>query len=1047
VIAETAVRFNPFPGLRSFEPDEEHLFFGRERQIDELLARLRRTRFLAVVGTSGSGKSSLIRSGLIPSLHGGFMTRAGSSWRVAIFRPGDDPVGNLAAALATPEVLGCDPDLADLHRTLIDTTLHRSARGLAESVRLARIPAHDNVLVLVDQFEELFRFKRNPRIKDSQEEASAFVRLLLEASQQSEVPVYVVLTMRSDFIGNCTEVPGLAEAVNDGQFLVPRMSREERRAAITGPVAVGGAMISPRLVLRLLNDIGDDPDQLPILQHALMRTWDRWESDHVREEPLDLRHFEAAGTLREALSLHAEEAYRELRSEREREIAAALFKALTERGPDNRGVRRPTRLAEIGELAGASEAEVMAVVDRFRLPGRTFLMPPMGVPLTAATVLDISHESLMRIWDRLIHWVDDEGRSAQLYLGLSKAAAQYQEGNGGLWRDPELQLAVNWREEARPTALWAERYDPAFERAMLFLDHSKKVRDQYIEKRERDRRRQLRRSRLLTLTFGAAALVVLVFGLYALTLKVNADAAAEYARTQEQVAKQQEREAQRQKEKAESRKVEAERRKQEAERERNNADRSRREAEAQQQAAEAERRHAEAEGREALAQKQRAEAARGQAETAKLATEAQRAIAVQEKERADALRRQAETSETEARRLAMLQTARALAIQSGRLQQDQRQLAGLLALEAYRLHRRFDGPPEDSTQYTALRQALIQLDPARETVLRQPRDAVRALALSGDGQLLAVGGDDGAVLLFDLAHPGAAPRALAGDAEGVRALAFDPQRRALAAGGFGGSIRLWDLRRPQAAPRTVSGATAVSALAFSGSRLAAATADGRVELLDPDDLKVQDLGSPGRRVTSLAASADGSLLAAGITGGVLLWDLRQAGQPPRTLAAGQDVRALALRGDGRLLAAGTAAGTVLLWDLQGTAGVGAQPAELSGHSAAVTSLSFGGGSGGGGRLASASLDGSVRLWETGRMDTESAVLRDHSGWVWAVALSPDGRQVVSGGADRTVRLRWTRTEPYADLLCAKAARNLTAAEWSAALPGVPYEKTCPSLED
>ncbi len=1037
MIAETAVRFNPFPGLRSFEPEEEHLFFGRERQIDELLARLRRSRFLAVVGTSGSGKSSLVRSGLIPALHGGFMTQAGSSWRVAIFRPGDDPIGNLAAALAGAEVLGGDPALADLHRTLIDTTLHRSARGLSEAARLARIPAQDNLLIVVDQLEELFRFKRNPRIKDSQEEAMAFVRLLLTAVQEGDTAVYVVLTMRSDFIGNCTELPGLAEAVNDGQFLVPRMTREERRAAITGPVAVGGAAISQRLLLRLLNDIGDDPDQLPILQHALMRTWDRWESDHCGGEPLDLRHFEAAGTLREALSLHAEEAYREVPSDRQREIAAALFKTLTEHGADRRGVRRPTRIAEIAEIAGASAAEVMAVADRFRLPGRSFLMPPVTTPLTADTVLDISHESLMRIWDRLIHWVEDEGRSSQLYLGLSKAAAQFQAGKGGLWRDPELQLALNWREETRPTELWAQRYDPAFERAMLFLDYSQQERDLALEKRERERRRQLQRSRLLAITFGAAALIILIFGLFALTLKVNAETAAHEARAQEEEANLQRKTAEQEREKAELRKVEAEQRKQEAERERNSAEQSRREAEAQQRAAESERLRAETEQGEAVAQKQRAEGALGQAEAAKLATETQRSIAVQEKEHAESNRR-------EAQRLALQQTARALAIESTRLQQDQYELAALLARQAYSFHVRSGGPAGDATQYGALRQALVRRDPAAETVLRQHKDAVRAVALTPDGRTLATASDDGSVRLFDLGRPGAPPRALAGFADAVRTLAVDPAGRWLAAGSLDGAIRLWDLHAAGTPSRSLPAQTAaVRSLALGGGRLASAagTASGSGEIRLWDTERGQEIrqlvsGQPGR-IDAVALSPDGNLLAAGGTGGVFLWDLRHPNDPPRHLAAGQDVRAVALAPAGRSLAAGTAAGVILLWSLAD--GPPSPLTDLTGHTAAVTALSWSAA----GTLASSSLDGSVRLWDPRHREIEPVTLRDHAGWVWAAALSAAGDRVVSGGVDRTVRVRWTDTEPYAQALCAKLPRNLTRGEWATYIPAeIPYETTC-----
>jgi len=384
----TEAHFNPFPGLRPFEAEEDHLFFGREKQIDDLLRRLRTTRFLSVIGTSGSGKSSLVRAGLIPALQGGFMAGAGSSWRIATFRPAGDPIGNLATALSDPTVLGSDPELAATQRVLIEATLRRGTLGLVDAIRQAMLPPQHNVLIVVDQFEELFRF-RHSRQADCKDEALAFVKLLLEAARH-EVPLYVVLTMRSDFIGDCMEYPGLPEAINAGQYLVPRMSRDELRLAITGPVAVGGGEIATRLVLRLLNDVGDDQDQLPVLQHALMRTWDVWANHGEAERPVDLEDYEAAGTMRNALHDHAEEAYRETEARGLQRIAEHLFKAITDTFSDARGVRRPTSVGNLLAITAASEAELVEVVEIFRKPGRSFLMPPGRMPLEPSTVIDLT---------------------------------------------------------------------------------------------------------------------------------------------------------------------------------------------------------------------------------------------------------------------------------------------------------------------------------------------------------------------------------------------------------------------------------------------------------------------------------------------------------------------------------------------------------------------------------------------------------------------------------------------------------------------------------
>lgn len=526
--AETLTE-NPFPGLRPFELDEACLFFGRDGQSIEVLRRLRSHRFLAVIGTSGSGKSSLIRAGLLVALYGGEMARAGSRWRHAIFRPGNRPIGNLADALGEPGVLGAGATAgaASLDAIWLETTLRSSGRGLADAVRQAHLARQENLLIVVDQMEELFRFQQpsdDLRVADGrrEDEAAAFVKLLLEATRQSELPIYVVITMRSDYIGDCARFRGLPEAVNEGLYLIPRMTREQRKEAITGPVAVGGAQITPRLVNRLLNDLGDDPDQLPILQHALMRTWDLWARDGAAGE-LDLGHYAAIGGMDQALSDHADEAYGELPDDRHREIAKQLFQLLTEKGPDNREARRPACIREIAARTGASLGEILTVIEVFRRPGRSFLTSPAGGTLAADSDIDISHESLIRCWRTLKGWVDEESDSAREFRRLADTAARHAAGRADLLHDPDLAVALKWRQEQRPNAKWAKRYHDSFEPAMAFLDASATARDAALAAAEAKRRAEIHRTRRqLAVTSILAVLALLLAclaGLWAVKFK------------------------------------------------------------------------------------------------------------------------------------------------------------------------------------------------------------------------------------------------------------------------------------------------------------------------------------------------------------------------------------------------------------------------------------------------------------------------------------------------------------------------------------------------
>lgn len=482
---------NPFPGLRPFRQDEDYLFFGREEQTMELLQRLGSHRLVAVVGTSGSGKSSLVRCGLLSELMGGKLLRAGASWQVAVTHPGGNPFGLLVEALLEADIY--DREQENVREQLL-AAVSRSHFGLVETIKQARLGDKTNFLLVVDQFEEIFRFNEAGQLQ--QEVANEYVSMLLESVAQSEVPIYVVLTMRSDFIGDCGKFEGLAEMVNRGEFLIPRLTREQYKRVIESPVKVVGGQIAPRLLQRLLNDLGQQPDQLPCLQHALMRTWTLW-SEQGQTESLDLDDYQRVGRMSQALSLHADEVFDSLASDRQREISERIFQALTVQETENRGIRRPQRMDSLAKILEVPVEEIVPVIEAFRHPGVTFLMPGSDFKLTEKTIIDISHESLMRVWARLRRWVEEEAQAVGIYRRLSESAALHGQGKAGLYRDPELGIALAWRESRRPNQAWAERYHPGFAGAMQFLDASHQSRLAEEQAMEAARQRELEQARKL----------------------------------------------------------------------------------------------------------------------------------------------------------------------------------------------------------------------------------------------------------------------------------------------------------------------------------------------------------------------------------------------------------------------------------------------------------------------------------------------------------------------------------------------------------------------
>jgi WD40 repeat protein len=482
----------PYPGLRSFEitkeADESLIFFGREVQIYELLDRLHESQFVAVVGPSGCGKSSLVKVGVIPHLEAGRIYRAGSKWITAVMEPGGDPFGGLTESLekAFAEARAAGFNLRELPREQLQRPTGEARRwdGLARLGESLSSPDTSglNLLLLVDQFEELFR----PDLTRP-EVAADFINLLLNVYNAGPKRLYLIVTMRTDYLEQCAYYKGLPEVMNKTQYLVPGLNREEVRAAIEQPACLGhyNGAVHPDLLRQLLDDFDAgptyDPDRLPLMQHMLVRLW-------RKTEPVDGRRvltkslYEIQGGLQNGLALHVNWIFKGELDERGRNIAEAMLRSLVRSGPTGKPVRRVATIEEIKEIADVlvrrdgvtdhgpiSEEEIRKVAHAFARPGRSF------VRWKGPNQLDVTHESFIRQWPEIDNkWAPSERQIERESRLVQEQAEQYAAHKRPLLRDWEWQRVQQVWNTHPPTPLWAKSHDLNLETIDPFLAESRK---------------------------------------------------------------------------------------------------------------------------------------------------------------------------------------------------------------------------------------------------------------------------------------------------------------------------------------------------------------------------------------------------------------------------------------------------------------------------------------------------------------------------------------------------------------------------------------------
>ena len=392
----------PYMGLAAFQAEDAPWFFGRQRLVAELIARLSEAPFLAVVGPSGSGKSSVLRAGLLSAVGDGALPGADVRATIVI-TPGGHPVEELAVRLSAQ----CNVAARSL---LGDWRAEPAWLRLATRQALTDAPDGARLLLMVDQFEEIFTLCAD------EAERHGFIRALAALASEADSPAIVVLGVRADFYARCAEYPELVAVVQDHQVLVGSMTSAELREAIICPAARAGLALEPGLVETVLADVGEEPGSLPLLSHALFATWQRRQGD-----TLTIEGYRAVGGIRQAIGQTADAAYARL-DPAQQEIAKDVFLRLTALGEGTSDTRRRASRAE---LLDGRDAEVVEVVLGRLAEARLVILDEDSV--------QVAHEALIREWPMLQGWLAEDREGLRIHRRLTEAAGEWE----ALGRDPD----------------------------------------------------------------------------------------------------------------------------------------------------------------------------------------------------------------------------------------------------------------------------------------------------------------------------------------------------------------------------------------------------------------------------------------------------------------------------------------------------------------------------------------------------------------------------------------------------------------------------------
>jgi WD40 repeat protein/energy-coupling factor transporter ATP-binding protein EcfA2 len=994
----------PYLGLTAFQSDDADRFFGRKGVVDDLLERLKKKSFLALFGSSGSGKSSVLRAGLIPAVLEGRVTGS-QDWQTILLTPGEHPRRELATHLA---------ELGSIPAGSIWAELGADPTRAALTIRqvLTKEPQVPRLFV-VDQFEEVFTLCQDMR------ERVRFIDALLALRAEPANRATVVLGIRADFYPRCAEHADLLAALQDAQVLLGPMQPGDLRAAITQPAAKDGLTVEPELVATILADVVERPGALPLLSHALLQTWHRRKGSR-----LTLAGYQGAGGVEGAITQTAEGVYSAFNESQQR-IARRVFLRLTALGEGTEDTRRRVNRTELdvdGELSDTAMVVDRLAAQRLITLGKGSLDVAHEAPIS----VEVAHEALIQAWPRLRQWLAEDRAGLRIHRQLTEAAQAWEalkRDSGALYRGTRLASAREWadRDERHRSDL-----NPS-ERSFLEASVALEAAEQTSAARRTRRLLQLVAALVILLVLTATLGGVVYFGRQASRSRQLAAQAAALTRSQP----------------AASALLSAE------------AFRFGDTAEAHGALLSTSGRlphHAVLNGDPsyingvAVSPDGQVIASAGGADNAiilwdavrhtRLATLAGHTKPVEEVAfsplghllasaggRDQTLRLWNVADPRHPSALATLPGHRGR-VKAVAFNPDGRLLASADADNKVILWDvasrapvvTFAGHSADvnavvfsadgRTLFSASDDRTIQLwDVERRsalptTTLVGPEDAIKGLALSPDGHTLASASRDRKIRLWDMTHPSSLHTTLVGHTEEVNAVAFSPDSHTLASASNDHDVMVWEVPTGKRLATLTGHTNWVSSVAFSpdGQTLVSGSGDHSMIVWSP---VLPPFTGHTDAINEVALSPDGRILAsAGSDKNVILWDMPSRSRRETLDGHTDAVTAVAFSPDGRTLASASTDKTIILWDVAS----GSHRPPLVGHTDKLNRVAF---SPDGSQLASASADGTIILWDTASGARLNTVPSDEGQAITDVMFSPDGRRLVWTGLNRQVVV-WDR---------------------------------------